>query len=238
MYSFQSRVRYSETDSSKCLTLPSLLDYFQDCCTFESESLDVGVDYLRREKAAWLLSSWQVKIAEYPKLGEQIRIRTWPYDFKSFYGYRNFSIEDAEGKTLAEANSIWVFMDFKRMRPVRIPEAITEVYRNAFDAPLLGQWEERRIAVSGGGEKKSPVKVARFHIDTNHHMNNGKYILAAQEYVPEDFVAGELRAEYKKAALLGDVLYPSVSITRDRADIILADENEKPYAVVQFFRKG
>ncbi len=237
MYSFESRVRYSETDSSKRLTLPSLLDYFQDCCTFESESLDRGVDYLRRENAAWLLSSWQVKIAGYPKLGEKIKVNTWPYDFKSFYGYRNFSAVDAEGKTLAEANSIWVFMDLHRMRPVRIPAEMTEAYRNAFGAPLSGEWEERRITVLGGGEKKSPIKVARFHIDTNHHMNNGKYILAAQEYLPKDFVAGGLRAEYKKAALLGDLLYPSVSLTRDRADVILADENEKPYAVVQFFRK-
>lgn len=238
MYCFESRVRYSETDSEKRLTLPSLLDYLQDCCTFESEALGVGVDYLRREKAAWLLSSWQVKILRYPKLGETIRVNTWPYDFKSFYGYRSFSVTDGEGVTLAEANSVWVFMDLARMRPVRIPAEMTEAYRDAFGGPLPGRWEDRRIAVPGGGEKRSPVRVARFHIDTNHHMNNGKYILAAQEYLPEDFVIGELRAEYRKAALLGDLLYPLVTLEGDRADIVLADEAEKAYAVVQFFRKG
>ena len=34
-----------------------------------------------------------------------------------------------------------------------------------------------------------PVPVAGFFIDTNHHMNNGKYILVAKESVPEDFAS-------------------------------------------------
>ena len=50
MYSFSNRVRYSEVNSEKELTLPSLLDYLQDCCTFESEDFGVGVDYLAKEQ--------------------------------------------------------------------------------------------------------------------------------------------------------------------------------------------
>jgi medium-chain acyl-[acyl-carrier-protein] hydrolase len=52
MYSFNSRVRYSEVNSEKELTLPSLLDYLQDCCTFQSEDLEIGVDYLAKEQVA------------------------------------------------------------------------------------------------------------------------------------------------------------------------------------------
>ena len=37
MYQFKSRVRYSEINSEQQLTLSALLDYLQDCCTFESE---------------------------------------------------------------------------------------------------------------------------------------------------------------------------------------------------------
>ena len=34
MYAFDSRIRYSETDSEGYLTLDALLNYFQDCSTF------------------------------------------------------------------------------------------------------------------------------------------------------------------------------------------------------------
>ena len=90
MYSFNSRVRYSEVNSEKELTLPSLLDYLQDCCTFQSEDLEIGVDYLAKEQVAWVLSSWEIKIYRYPQMGQHIKVSTWPYAFRGFYGYRNF----------------------------------------------------------------------------------------------------------------------------------------------------
>ena len=37
MYSFKSRVRYSELAADKRLSLVSIINYFQDCCTFEAE---------------------------------------------------------------------------------------------------------------------------------------------------------------------------------------------------------
>ena len=38
MYTFDSRVRYSEIGEDKKLTLNSLLNYFQDCTTFSFRS--------------------------------------------------------------------------------------------------------------------------------------------------------------------------------------------------------
>ena len=35
MYSFDSRIRYSETDADGRLTPEKLIDYFQDCSTFQ-----------------------------------------------------------------------------------------------------------------------------------------------------------------------------------------------------------
>ena len=46
-YSFESRVRFSEIGEDGCLTLPGVLDYFQDCCTFESEQTGVGMEVLK-----------------------------------------------------------------------------------------------------------------------------------------------------------------------------------------------
>ena len=37
-YSFTSRIRYSEIGEDGCLTLPGLINYFQDCSTFQSEA--------------------------------------------------------------------------------------------------------------------------------------------------------------------------------------------------------
>ncbi len=94
MYQFESRVRYSEVDSERHLTLPAVMDYLQDCCTFQSEDMNIGVEYLAEQKQAWVLSSWEIKIRRYPVMGEKICVETWPYAFKGFYGYRNFRRRD------------------------------------------------------------------------------------------------------------------------------------------------
>ena len=47
MYTFESRIRYSETDSDGKLAMASLINYFQDCSTFQSEDLGLGVECLQ-----------------------------------------------------------------------------------------------------------------------------------------------------------------------------------------------
>lgn len=238
MYSIKNRVRYSEINSESKLTLLSLLDYLQDCCTFQSEDFGIGVEYLANNHVAWVLSSWQIQITRYPKMGEEICVSTWPYDFKGFYGFRNFIVTDSKGQILASANSVWVFMDTKRMRPAKITEQIQEICRNELGEPLSGTWAERKIASPASGRKMSPVQVVKFHIDTNHHMNNGKYVLVAEEYLPEGFEILGLRAEYKRSAVLGDMLYPVVAAENGGMTVVLADKEENPYAIIQFLSES
>ena len=44
MYTFGSRIRYSETDEYGKLTLTGIMNYLQDCSTFQSE--DRAWDFL------------------------------------------------------------------------------------------------------------------------------------------------------------------------------------------------
>ena len=62
MYSFESMVRYSELDESGKLSLLAIFNYFQDCSTFQSESLGKGIEYLKSKNVAWWLANWQVEI--------------------------------------------------------------------------------------------------------------------------------------------------------------------------------
>lgn len=234
MYTINNRIRYSEVDSSKELLLSSLLDYFQDCCTFESEELGIGVDYLAKKQAAWVLSSWQIEILRYPQFNETIRISTWPYGFKGFYGYRNFAACEENGAVIAKANSVWVFLDTAKMRPQRISGELVDAYHDAFREPLAGTWAERKITIPKSSDEKEPVPVVGYYIDTNHHMNNSKYIQVAMEYLPDDFKVTGLRAEYKKAAKLGDMICPAVSRENNNVTVLLSDREKNPYAVISF----
>ena len=127
-YSFESKVRFSEIDHTKKITLPGIINYFQDCTIFHSESMGLGVDYLAKHKKAWVLSFWQVEVLRYPKIAERISIHTWATGFKGILGDRNFCMKDEEGNMVACANSLWVYMDMEKGRPAKPPKEEIDLY--------------------------------------------------------------------------------------------------------------
>lgn len=235
MYTFESRVRFSEIDHTEMLTLPSLVNYFQDCSTFQSEDIGLGIDVLKGQGKAWILSSWQILVNRYPKIGERIQISTWATGFEGLYGTRNFQVKDAQGRVTAYANSIWVFMDIKKGRPVR--PAQEDVANYCPEPPLDMEYAPRKIAVPKEVKEKGHFPVLRSQIDTNEHVNNCQYIQMAVEVMPECERAGQIRVEYKKSAVLGDEIYPKTAVEEDRKVVELCGADGKPFAVIEFKEK-
>lgn len=232
MYEFQSRIRYSEVDSEGSLTLLGLLNYFQDCSTFQSEDLKIGLDYLKEREMFWALSSWQIVIKRYPAICETVTIGTAPYGFRGFIGYRNFWMKDEKDRLLACANSVWSLIGTEDGRPRKCPAEVMAAYK--LSPKLDMKYAPRHISFEGEPRVQERIEVARHHIDTNHHVNNGQYVMMALDYLPFNFSVGELRVEYKMQAHLGAQIYPSVYKTDGKLGVALLDEEGKPYCNVEF----
>ena len=170
-------------------------------------------------------------IDRYPVLGEKIVISTWPYDFKGIYGYRNFTLQDQEGGYLARAASVWFFFDTVRQKPARITPEDIRGYGEA-QPRLTMDYASRKIALPEEYEERPRILVSRHHLDTNHHVNNARYVEIARESLPQEISVKELRVEYKKAAVLGDYMIPRVSRTEEGYVTALYSDQGAPYAVV------
>lgn len=232
MYFFDGRIRYSETDSDEKLTLMSLLNYFQDCSTFHSEDIGIRVRYLRERHLVWVLASWQIVVDRYPALCEHVKIGTAPYEFKGFLGSRNFVMMTDAGEYLARANSLWSLLDTESGKPAAVPELMRQRY--VLSDRIEMDYAPRRIVAPEGGSPRDPIVVRQHHLDTNHHVNNGQFVNMALDFLPLGAHVGQLRAEYKKQALLNDVLYPYVTENDKKTVVSLNDETGRPYAVIEF----
>ena len=231
-YSFEGRIRFSEIDHTKQITLPGIVNYFQDCSIFQSEDMGLGISYLKEQKRAWVLSSWQVVVERYPRLGEKIKVSTWATGFKGMFGERNFCMEDEDGVNVAYANSLWVYMDAAKGRPVKPSEDEMNAYGTG--EPLDMVYAPRKIELPGEFVKLNEFPVRKSHIDTNEHVNNCQYVQMAMEAVDGEVMVRQLRAEYKRSAHCGDMIVPEVYQDEERAVVKLCDRDGKPYAVVEF----
>lgn len=232
MYTFNSRIRYSECDSRARLTLAALMNYFQDSSTFQSELLGVGSAYMAENNLVWVLSSWQIVVSRYPALCEEVEIGTLPYAFKGCFGYRNFFMKTVEGEMLAQANSLWTLLNLKEQTMAHPSDKMKQAYALGERLPM--EYADRKIAVPGEGVQEEPILVRKHHLDTNNHVNNVQFVDMAMNSLPADFVIRQLRVEYRQQAHMGDELIPYVVRGEDRCIVSLRSPEGKPYAVVEF----
>ncbi len=208
MYEFKSRVRYSETDPDALLSYIAIMNYMQDCSIFHSEDCGQGILRLEAEHRVWLLTYWDIVIERRPALAEEISISTWPYDFRDMFGYRNFLIKDIDDMPLVKADSYWILTDTLTGSPIRVTDEYALPYGPKGER-LDIEKKNRKIALPRDMATAETVMVKRDQIDTNMHVNNAKYVDMAREVLPESAAGAgikEIRAEYKKAAVLGDEL--------------------------------
>ncbi len=233
-YEYTDRISFSRCDVNRKLSITSLIDAFQDASIFQSEDAGVGIDYLRERNLLWVLNYWEIEIGKMPGLCDTVRVGTYPYDFKSFMGYRNFYLKDEDGKYLVKANTTWTMVDTEKMTPVKAPENIVGAYELGIKLDMT--YSPRKILLPDIDEcdvfNADVRTVELHHLDTNLHVNNCQYINFALTAAGEDMDISVLRADYRQQAHLKDRIYPVVYVKDNERTIALNDEEGKPYSVV------
>ncbi len=235
MYEYTKRIGFSECDTNRSLTVTALIDAFQDCSTFQSEDLNVGFDVLQKEHLVWVVNYWEIQAERLPNLCDYVTVGTFPYSFKGCFGFRNFYMKDDAGNYLAKANSMWTLIDSQNAHPVKAPEYVSSAY--TIEDKLDMDYNPRKVMIPEGDDvtviEKDPIEITRHHLDSNNHVNNGQYVRLAMSELEVDRIR-HLRIDYRKQAVLGDVICPVVYVKENEKVVALNDRDGKPYSVSQY----
>ena len=234
MYSFDSRVRYSECDETGTLSIVSMINYLQDCSTFQGAVLGRSFRETMADGFAWLIAAWQIEVCHMPRFFDEVRVSTWCYAFDRSLAYRNFLMQDSDGKTLVRADSIWFPYALDTGRILRIPEA-ENVYVQG-DERLDMPKTNRKIKVEGPFVEAKPIVVAEQHLDTNSHVNNAQYVamaIDALEELGQTGIPSRICVQYKAQAHLGDVIVPRIHGDGTARVVDLRGDDDTSYCVVR-----
>lgn len=212
-------IRYDEVDYKKRLFLKTMMQYFGDTSTYQSEMLGVGMDYLKKKNIGWILYKWDIKIKDYPLYGEKVKVSTQAYGINKFYAYRKFKIENDNGETIVEADSIWLLIDIERRRPVRVNEEMFKAY--GVEGNGLQMIEIDNIDKITEVDEEKLFNVRFSDIDTNRHVNNVKYVEWALEVVPVDVLTNNrltrIKITYNKETTYGETIKAKLQKVEDEA---------------------
>ncbi len=146
--------------------------------------LGENVIELYQKNLGWVLLSGVMQFERYPKYKEKIMIRTWLSKYKSIRGIRENLIFDEERNIIGRAKGHWLFFDVSKRRPVPIPEKYKDGW--GINTEVSIDYDvANKIPALTDGEIMDVIKVKKFDIDANKHVNNLRYFQWLIEVVPD-----------------------------------------------------
>ena len=176
-------VKWHDTDLNRCVTPSALLMYMQETAGEHLKSLLFSMDDLRDKMGlAFLLSNISIYIYEPLYADDEIDVETWVCDGRGLSYPRSFRIL-RDGKTVAEANSVWGLLDIESRRLLRTDESpFTAEAEEACQLPL-----PKRLCVlrTEDMEEAGERRIVYSDIDYNGHMNNTHYPNLLCDFTPD-----------------------------------------------------
>lgn len=199
------RIHSYESDFTGRARVATILNYLQESAWNHAEELGVGYSHLLQKNLAWVLARLRLKLFFLPRWGESVTLETWPSGADRLFCFRDFRVTDQNSRILSLATTSWLAVDLEHKRPQK-----TETYIDlpTADAERVFAEFAGKVAVPEGEVEKSTFRVLYSHLDVNGHMNNVKYVEAAIDALPQDFVRrhalDELTINFVNEAFLGD----------------------------------
>ena len=184
--------RYSRLETARtydcgpdCLLKPDiLLHWIQEIAEEHASILGFGSAFCMEKNLAWVEVRLNIHITRLPKWREQVKITTWTYPHSPLIAYRDFLVEDLEGKELAKISSHWVLIDASKRRPVALKKLIEDFPLMDGVQPLV---ESKEYPFPENSLSPSRTFTAdRHYVDFNRHVNNAVYLIWAMDTLSSD----------------------------------------------------
>lgn len=181
----QFRVRSYEVDFRGRVSPVAILNYLQDAAAEHAYALGVSVTDLLRDGRTWVLSRSHVRLCHAPRVGEVLRIRTWPSLRDGHFTCREFEIHDRRDNLVALATTSWAVLDIATRRSVPLDDHVPGYPLDPRRAIDDGFRSLPRLAEA---ERELSFRIRRTDLDLNRHVNNAVYGAWALEVIPPEVI--------------------------------------------------
>jgi len=232
-------IRTYEIDNRKLATLPDLTRLLHEAAMQNVLALKLSVWDLEPHGISWVLMRQQVNVERYPKLGETIRVQTYPAGFEKFFTYRDYRVWDEQGREIASSSSTWLLMDTAARRMVRIPDFIKD-FRQEMPSPAdCLPRPQGKLPRFNKLTQQARFRVGWHDLDFNMHLNNTYYIRWMLEALPSSLLQNsfvrQLDIQFKSEALKDEVILSEAEKREENKYLhrLIREEDGKELAIAE-----
>jgi acyl-ACP thioesterase len=159
------------------VTIPMIGNYLLHAASNHASSRGFGFSSMTEKHTAWVLSRLAIEIDRYPEMSEPVTLYTWIDEVGRIFTSRCFELNDAAGRPLGYARSIWAAIDIETRRPTPLDVEGLSVYVADRACPI--EKPGKIVAASGSVDEDTdgtPYQVKYSDLDINGHFNSIKYM--------------------------------------------------------------
>lgn len=205
-------------------------------------STSIAHDRATRKKTSpflWVITQNDITIHRLPKNGEEVQVTTTAWGNNAFFCFRSYRVEDASGKEIIHAETVYALIDKKKRQLIRIPEEVVEQYdshrvRRGAPIPKLPKTLDHV-------DLMDTLTIQFSDLDTNGHTSNAVYLDWVMNALGRDwhqyYFAEHITIKYEKELLYQQRVDQQIAILERTDDVattchIIQVEGER-HAIIQ-----
>jgi len=169
------RVMPSMCDENSLMSIPALLDMFQDSAGIHAESVGIGALRLEELGLFWIVSKMRLVVYSRPLVQEMTEAVTWIQPADRVSCERDWALYK-DGEQLAYVRSIWAALRRDNFRPGHMSDFYPD--SDFTMAPPDEKPFTRMGKNFDGAEPIGEYRIRSVDIDRGGHMNNVNYVRA------------------------------------------------------------
>ena len=174
------------------MTPASILMLIQEVAGKHCTALSVDYDTLAKRRMFWAVTRHRVQVSRMPRLGETIRVETWPMPTTRVAYPRSVVAYDQAGNECFRAISLWVLMNLDTRSMILPGKSGISVVGSlrGLELPSPGS-----LALMDHTQTRQR-QVCFTDLDRNGHMNNTRYLDWVSDLLPSAFHQGHEVKEF------------------------------------------
>jgi acyl-ACP thioesterase len=154
------------------LSLCSLADLLQEIAWKHADSQGFGRNLLEQQ-LMWALARLEIKVSQFPKWGDALRIFTAGRGQAGAFAFREFLVWNQQEEVVARAISSWLLVHTEKKRILK-PESVLP--SSLFNPQAAPDWQPSKLEASGPELAKEILLVQHSDLDLYNHVNHTSYI--------------------------------------------------------------
>jgi len=128
-YTYTFTVPASAIDFNGHVNNVTYLEWMMEAATRHAQAAGMGYEQCLEHGGTWVARFHRIEYRNPAFEGEELRMITWIESIGRIVSRRRYALRRiADDALVSEGETEWVFVDAKRMRPMRIPAVVSAVF--------------------------------------------------------------------------------------------------------------